>query len=316
MRFCTVEDGSANGPYYTVPFSSILELGKKVKIIDASVYDFRNAGIASNGNGYAVIWNQRIQSCYNNILVKIQVNGLWGDDIQIVKGANYDTFPKITSNGSGYGIVWEQNCRLYANTYINNNWREISLISLESPYSYEISSNGDGYAVMWESDDHSIHAIIYEEGYWKSVMAVKPYNNILSSFQIASNGKGYAIAWQELDCNGESSVYTRFFEDGIWGDKTVVEYSPGEASLPAIASDGHGYALAWRHQTESSNAVYVNDFDGVQWSSEYPLEYFEPSKPYLNIIALPNDYAVCWEQLDPKDTAVTKAMIYVKVNHQ
>jgi hypothetical protein len=116
--------------------------------------------IASNGSGYAVVWDQ-YDGSYFSIYANIFSSGTWSTGATLLEHIDsYASAPSIASNGSGYAASWFQydgsNNSVYRNIYSSGSWSMGgTLLETNSgdADTTKIISNGNKYSVIWWQQD-------------------------------------------------------------------------------------------------------------------------------------------------------------------
>lgn len=118
--------------------------------------------VASNGTGYAVIFNQRDEYGVASLYANVYDSGLWSGaeplDAMNSEITVRETYA-IASDGRGYGVVWRQNdtthgAMLYGSSYRGGAWRHGALSNGKGDVAYCAIDAGEGwYTPFWLQKD-------------------------------------------------------------------------------------------------------------------------------------------------------------------
>ncbi len=231
--------------------------------------------IASNGRGYAAVWQQIDGSGYS-IFGNVFSAGTWSTGGTLLESsANTASEPSIASNGTGYAAAWSQLddatiWHAYANIYSGGTWSTNGTMVdnlTTGASSAKIASNGSGYAVVWVQNpvsqtDPSIYANVYSAGTWTTAQLLENGTGGAFGPSIASDGTGYAVAWSQYDNLGILSIYADTYANGTWlmngVDPAPVQLDGGgsSAASPMITSNGSKYSAVWEQEDPLDPLAY------------------------------------------------------------
>lgn len=129
--------------------------------------------IASNGNGYTVIWRQSDTGSIYNLYANIFDGSSWEGTTLLESGpgtVSYNYEPRIMSNGSGYAAAWIQDdgsvASLYASVFDGISWQGGQLLENGSngfPFYFEIDliTRGGEYVAGW-TQVNEIDNLLYD----------------------------------------------------------------------------------------------------------------------------------------------------------
>ncbi len=278
------------------------------QVIDTENTTANSPVLASNGDGYAVAWDQD-QSDQNRIFASISTDASsWGSATVIDNSAINARNPKISSNGTDYAVIWMQDGRLGVNVYAGS-WSSSTAALLDSASGYNIggyniSSNGSGYCVVWDQDNVYSRTYYNSGGFtWSTQADIAGSNNsVIRDHSITSNGTGYAVTF--LHDNGTThDAYAVINAAGndVWGAPALLESEAGVIDLdgaPHIASNGITYATIWsQHDGASTYDLMASVYEGNSWPTGVAIDAAsDPVTSGYNLAGSGNHYVATWTQ--------------------
>jgi hypothetical protein len=291
--------------------------GSPKRLSDSVAY--YSAQIATDGNGFAVIWQVRDGT---SIFIYVSTyDGISWSDAEKVGDNGYDAFffsigsYSIASNGSGYMLVYNQYDpyvdtdgfgQVYARQYDGVTWKEPVLLTDATYFYYgfpRIATNGQTFLSVWNQYDGTnvkLYSSEFDGEVWSAAQLIASdiYSDISDIPRLITSGLDYLVVWLKGD-TVMGNIYT-----GSWGKPFLLGESDnmrGRPETPYAVSNGVGYAVAWRAKPESGYAVNVNIHDGATWSGAeniYPITLDDINFSMFgsaDLLATAGDgYAVLW----------------------
>lgn len=197
----------------------------------------REAAVASNGDGYLVVWEDGRSGRFEDIYgVRLNAAGDVVDPagLAISTAANRQGAPAVASDGTDYLVVWED-------------FRDANSDQI---YGARVTSEG-----VQETEGIPI--------------AVAVDSSSQSDPAVASNGSNYFVAWIDTRLENLDLFGARVSLAGQVLDPNgiLVAAVPTEAQPPAIASDGTDYLVVWSHERaypeEPTHDIYGTRVSGA-----------------------------------------------------
>lgn len=259
--------------------------------------------IASNGTGFAMLWEEWNNNDYLLKGLALDGNDLSESVVQDIALLHQSSKPipmALASNGSGYMslyVLYNPSSDIYGNLtarhFDGTVWRDSVTIAedvyFESGHP-RVATNGTTYRTAWLTWGETIdlYSSQYDGEAWSSDQLVAADLEIISisdywegspgAPQLASNGEGYGIFWFD-----RGNVMSSLYANGGWstpediGDIEFFSWNHNES--PRVASNGAGYAVAWRSITEQIfSTLYANVYDGTAWGG---IERFNASQSVI-----------------------------------
>ncbi len=285
--------------------------------IDNASSDAWNPRIASNGSGYAVIWEQDSDEVAVNVYA-----GLWSSDTaQILATATNKLMSyQVVSNGAGYSVVWEEYAAskysIYSASYYNDGngfiWGATKQISdpsgsFEMTYSdgEGVVSNEVGYAVVLvESSGKGVFAPFDSsgDGSWQAPIALNDDATAdARATIIASNARTYIALWVSNDASSNYDVYASVFNGASWDPPVVIDSENGQVQSDSIRfqSQGEHFVAIWQQVVEGVSHTYANIFTGGSWeASAFQLDSatFSTGYPAVAQNTLDGEVVAIWNE--------------------
>ena len=254
--------------------------------IPGNISSFRGPYLASDGNGYAVVWKYDYNGADAGAVLANTYDGSnWSGatPIHAIDGATlYDI--SLVANDSGYVAAWVQRQHellhsVYAN-FFSGVWLGAEAISGNfNSLRPQVASNGRDFAVVWtdntrgDLDRLQVRRFNASEG-WGTTAQLD--DNVLNSttHRIVSNGSGYMVTWVQKAVLGSTpSLHASFYNSETWqNDPLIVAYPYPEPSSYEIDSNGTGYAIVWsRNKRGYSDSFELLEriHDGETWTSQF-----------------------------------------------
>lgn len=326
--YASVFDGTSWGSSIEVDNSSLAGDAYQVSNL------YGSSGIASNGNGYMLVFRQFDSSNYHNIYARAYDGSVWSSTPQALRlpsNNNAAGNPGIISNGSSYLAAWphfEGIYLAYASEFNGSSWSSAALISQGSEtvliHSDRIllATDGTDYLAAWTRLDLQLllkglnglnHVMVntYSSGRWETAQTIDTgtASEEITLPTIVSNGNGYALAWNEHNgsrnrivsniYNGASWLGPEIIDDGSWGDVLF-----DSSSARSLTTNGDHYAIVWtRHDSVNSvDDAYVSIFDGTNsWSSAELLESSLKTVSNVQIASNGTGFLATWLQANESD---------------
>ncbi|QSQ24342.1 cadherin-like domain-containing protein [Pyxidicoccus parkwayensis] len=223
--------------------------------------------VASNGSGYFVAWQDYRQGHYEIYGTRITSDGAIQDTLglQLSRGGNSLSRPKVASNGTDYLVVWHAvpesgNARVLASRIVASASEPdvTPFVVLPDEDSMQlapsVASKGTDYLVAWMNGGSqqglrgtrvsSTGTILDPAGLTLSTVG----HSILPWTAMASNGTSYLVVWEDERQNSVGDIYgTRVTSAGVVEAPQGFAIAQGEWSHrePTVASNGTDYLVAW-----------------------------------------------------------------------
>ena len=210
----------------------------QVDTTDTALNIPRNPRIASNGSGYALVWQKKNTFNEYEIYANVFDNETWnGEELIGTAGTNQDGLrsahsPAIASDGFGYAVTWfqyDQNWKagIYATKFDSTKqWGPTIIIADNLPNSINptISPHESDYLVSWHRHNELTASSDIFIARFDGTYLPNNHNNY-ASLQVDSgpefteadppilsnNGINTTVAWPTLDTFGSSNVATLDF---------------------------------------------------------------------------------------------------------
>ena len=231
-------------------------------------YNWAIPVVASNGEGYAIIWFDGTKvkgSLYTNRWSEAELLG------NVNEHYYYDEGPIVASNGRGYAVAWYTNTEpgaeasyaLYANVYDAVSWSGVVNLSASvgtdvfildfNEASEMISVSGDRYAIIWGTGNNdlsgenteSIYARIFDGSDWSASTQLNRNRAEIRDYQLAGDGAGFLAAWLQLSGEGQFKLLTKRFDDSGWAVRDIVGESEYDKYDLSLRGDEEGYQAIW-----------------------------------------------------------------------
>jgi hypothetical protein len=285
-------------------------------------YGRRFSRIASNGNGYMIVYSQSDGSGNYDVYARQYSGATWGAPVVLntpLLSAGTAIQPSISTNGTGYLAVWVPRAGLhvdgvdaYSSEFNGIGWSTSELfitggVSINSTIS--LASNGTDYLAVWAQDDGAsqdrAYSNLYTAGSWGTSSTLDAGTTWHQAYLLSaiSNGSGYAVVWDEYTGTVDS-VVVNIYDGKSWeGPVTLDDGSSGDVILSNydrdfISTYAGNYAVIWARE-DSSGALdpYVSVYNGA-WSTATALESGAGSVDYLNIASDGKGFLTAWIQKD------------------
>jgi hypothetical protein len=264
--------------------------------------------VAMNSHGKSiVVWEQG-----RNIYKVESQNGKWGDPEKI-SNLDYCRYPEVKMFENGQSIIiWLYDTgsyrqrKIYSREYINGNWNDQKIISLDGndPGWLRIASDNKGNAiVVWtqlEGTTFRGYMNEFRSNRWATPSACTPSNVVLDSLSIAMSKNGNAVlAWQQM-VNYISQVYTTEYINGIWSDPTLRSQEGVKSVRPLVTMDNKGNTiLLWNQEAYRGYEVYMKEYRHNNWGNKVLLALSDNIlNPVVYASSMNNkgDAIIVWEQ--------------------
>lgn len=271
-----------------------------------------------------VIWEGNDAHIYANVNNNGGSGG-WGANPHDVSGSGNNETPVVALSDNQTAIVlWTSDSstdQIYYATYSfeTNTWSSASPLhssgDQQSSPSVSINASGEAVAAWTENTTNAEVFASFYSGSWSTPTNISNVTGSEQAFSpkvgISSSGDAFAV-WQLVGyAGGLTPTQGAVYSGGTWGATTIISPTDNYSTVsPSLAASGSANALAAWDQTYmvnghySSHAVNISGYDGIAWSSSYPLSSqitgtvnndYAPSGVALNSAG---DGAVAWSYFD------------------
>ena len=209
--------------------------------------------IASNGDGYLVVWSDTNAGLPAILATRVAADGTPLDRTPIlIKSAG--THAEVVWTGQGYLVVWSELTALYGRSVSDSGQLGETYLALQAPQNHGISNvalASNGSTALVTTGMLGIAALLEPTGERIGQFALEPSNGSSDrAIAIASAGDEYLVA-----ISSEGNVITQLVSAaGQAGPPLSIPGLPRGAAL-ALTTDGTRYLLAATSQTATTQLI-------------------------------------------------------------
>lgn len=280
----------------------------------------QSAGIVSNGDGYAVTWDD-----FRGDAVSVNVYSAsgWGGATPIAAIFG-QALPSIATDGVGYLVKWrdrlpgDSDRNLYVAVSPTGSAADFGAPERLSPDDGNPPGNGRvaggpaGYAVAWSAftggDGAEAFASTWDGDSWTGPVSIEDGVGPAYIDGIVAGDTGFAVLLVQSDTESRfspDSLVGNVFDGTDWLGPTLLEDSDEilgdfEDEGGQIAVSGDTYAVTWAQRGEDEiTHAWFSSFDGANWNRQQLEEQGTDADDTVIAANADGTFTVLWRQADP-----------------